>query len=128
MIMHLTCTRRGRLPRIIAFILLAAVATPSGQASSISWGKNGAFEACLESTMETWLASQAELVVVDDAVARALNDAVVHGWTLHVLAQCRARAGDSGQASAEKFQKHMAQWRQHIYDLAEGIRRKGQPD
>jgi hypothetical protein len=128
MIMHISYAWGGRMPRIVTFIMLATVASSSGQAASINWGKNGAFETCLESTMETWLASQAERVVLDNAVARGLNDAVVQGWTLHVLAQCRARAGDSEQSSAEKFQKHMAQWRQHIYDLAEGIRRNGQPD
>jgi hypothetical protein len=114
---------------VFGIVLLAVLmAAPSGQAASISWPKSGAFEACLESTMETWLASQAEFVVLDNAVARGLNDAVVQGWTLHVLEQCRARAGVGEAASAEKFQKHMAQWRQHIYDLAEGIRRRGQPD
>jgi hypothetical protein len=127
--MHISCTCRRRWPRACAIVLLAAaMASPSGQAASISWAKNGAFEACLESTMETWLASQAELIVLNDAVARGLDDAIVQGWTLHVLQQCRDRAGVSEPASAEKFQKHMAQWRQHIYDLAEGIRRRGQPD
>jgi hypothetical protein len=37
-----------------------------------------------------------------------------------------AQAADA--ASEDRFAKHMAQWRQHIYDLAADIRKKGQSD
>ena len=39
----------------------------------------------------------------------------------------RGGAG-GGRGSEERFAKHMAQWRQHIYDLAADIRKKGQSD
>jgi hypothetical protein len=31
-------------------------------------------------------------------------------------------------ASEDRFTKHMAQWRQHIYDVAADIRKRGDTD
>ena len=38
-------------------------------------------------------------------------------------------AGGTAEATSEaRFAKHMAQWRQHIYDIAAEIRKRGNTD
>lgn len=121
--------RQQRGLRAIAIVLLAATAQISGaNAAAITWGKKGGFEACLESSLEKWLAERAALEVNEDPAAAQLDDTAVAAWTLQTIAQCRARAGTAEVDSEDRFTKHMAHWRQHIYDLAADIRKKGQSD
>jgi hypothetical protein len=110
-------------------ILLAWVASlEATTAAPITWDKKGAFEACLESRLDTWLATQAQLQVNEDPDADKLDDGVVATWTVETIDRCRSAGQAAGAASADRFAKHMAQWRQHIYDLASDIRKKGQSD
>jgi len=97
-------------------------------AAPITWGKQGAFEACLETSLEKWLQAQAELVVNEDPAASRLDDAAVAKWTIDTLAQCRARVGGADAESEGRFTSHMARWRNHIYDLASSIRQRGMSD
>lgn len=105
-----------------AFWFVAAEAAP------IVWDRKGAFESCLESKLQAWLAKQAELQVTEDPAVANLDDAAAAAWTIETLKQCRASPQTADQASEDKFTKHVAQWRQHIYDLAADIRKKGQSD
>jgi hypothetical protein len=114
---------------VIGIALLAATAqVSSAGAAAISWAKKGEFETCLESSLDKWLAARAELEVKEDPTAAQLDDAAVATWTLETIAQCRARGGTAEAASEDRFTRHMAQWRQHIYDLAADIRKRGQSD
>ena len=122
--------RRRR--REIAFIgiaaLIASCEWSSADAAPITWAKKGAFEACVEHSLNEWLGAQAELVVNEDPAAGALDDAGVARWTVDTLASCQARAGPADADSEDRFTKHMARWRHHIYDLASSIRQKGLSD
>lgn len=100
----------------------------SAKAVPIAWDRKGAFEACLENRLEAWLAKQAELQVAEDPAVANLDDAAVAAWTIETLKQCRATSPAADQASEDKFTKHVAQWRRHIYDLAADLRKKGQSD
>jgi hypothetical protein len=97
-------------------------------AASIAWAKQGAFEACLEVSLEKWLQAQAELVVNEDPAAGRLDDAAVAKWTIDTLAQCRTQAGGGNPDSESRFTGHMVRWRNHVYDLASTIRQKGASD
>ena len=109
-------------------VLLAAAQISSAGAAGITWAKKGEFETCLESSLDKWLAARAELEVNEDPAAAQLDNAAVATWTLETLAQCRARGGTAEAASEDRFAKYMAQWRQHIYDLAADIRKKNNSD
>jgi hypothetical protein len=97
-------------------------------AAPIAWGSKGEFEACLERSLDKWLATQAELQINESPAAANLDDAAVAAWTVQTLGQCRSAAQPADATSEDRFAKHMAQWRQHIYDLATDIRKKGQSD
>ncbi len=122
------CRRR----RGIAFIGIAALIASCGwvgaDAAPIIWAKQGAFEACLKHSLNEWLGAQAELVVNEDVAAARLDDEGVARWTVDTLASCQARAGPADADSEDRFTKHMARWRHHIYDLASSIRQKGVSD
>jgi len=110
-----------------AAILLAATAS-AADAAGIAWAKKGEFETCLESTLDKWIAQRAALEVDEPAAAAKLDDAAVASWTVETMAQCRARGGAAEATSEQRFAKHMAQWRQHIYDVAAEIRKRGNTD
>ena len=115
--------RRALLPAL----LVGAVWPTSGEAA-ISWANRSAFEACLESRLNAWLQAQAELVVNEDPASRRLDDATVATWTIETLSACRSQVGSAREESEDRFMRHMARWRQHIYDVASGIRQKGASD
>lgn len=126
--LSLPCRPR-RSPCAIGLAILMTITQVTGaSAAAIAWGKTGAFETCLESTLEPWLAAQAELEVNEDPAAGKLDDAAVAAWTLAAVAQCRARGGPADAESEARFTRHMAHWRQHIYDRAADIRKKGHSD
>lgn len=126
--LSLLCRRRRGLCAVGIALLAATAQVSSADAAAITWGRKGAFEACLEGGLEKWLAAQAELEVNEDPAAARLDDVAVAAWTLATIAQCRARAGAAEADSEGRFTKHMAHWRQHIYDLAADIRKRGHSD
>ena len=77
---------------------------------------NGAYTA--------WLRHQAELLVNEDK-RRSLNDTSVAAWTGATLDDCRKK-GEATPGSVDRFGRHIAQWRDHVFDHAESIRRRGQ--
>ena len=113
---------------IIVLLAAAVQASSAASAAGITWTKKGEFETCLESSLDKWLAARAELEVNEDPAAAQLDNATVATWTLETLAQCRARGGTAEASSEDRFTKYMAQWRQHIYDLAADIRKKNNSD
>jgi len=117
-----------RIRSMIIALLAVTGQVSSAGAASITWAKKGEFETCLESSLDKWLAARAELEVNEDPAAAQLDNAAVATWTLETLAQCRARGGTAEAASEDRFAKYMAQWRQHIYDLAADIRKKNNSD
>lgn len=133
MIMASRLRPHGRGTILVCSFLLGALlgsllGHAAADAAAITWGNKGAFEACLERSLDKWLTAQAELQVNERPDAALLGDAAVAAWTVETLAQCRALGPASDPASEERFTKHMAHWRQHIYDLAADIRKKGQSD
>jgi hypothetical protein len=113
---------------LCAIAILLAAAAQGADAAGITWARKGDYEACLETNLDKWLAQRAELEVNEVATAARLDDAAVASWTLETMAQCRTRAGVTEVASEDRFTKHMAQWRQHIYDVAADIRKRGDTD
>ena len=122
------CRRRRGIAFIGIAALIASCEWSSADAAPITWAKQGAFEACLEHSLNGWLGAQAELVVNEDPAAGRLDDAGVARWTVDTLASCQARAGPADADSEDRFTKHMARWRHHIYDVASSIRQKGVSD
>jgi hypothetical protein len=121
--------RRRRILDAIGIALLAMTARiPIAGAAPIVWGQAGAFETCLEGSLEAWLAKQAELEVNEDPAASRLDDAAVADWTIAAMRQCRARGEPAEPQSEDRFTRHMAQWRRHVYERATEIRRKGHSD
>jgi hypothetical protein len=86
-----------------------------------------ALEVCLNGAYTAWLRHQAELLVNEDKRARSLNDASVVAWTAATLDDCRKK-GEASPGSVDRFGRHMARWRDHVFDHAESIRRRGQSD
>jgi hypothetical protein len=125
--MSRTRPRAAALALIAGVVAIAALATPAA-AAPIAWAKRGAFEACLEKAVDKWLREQAELQVNESPDAARLDDPAVASWTLAAIAQCRGSGEAADTGSVDHFGRYMAQWRQHIYDLAADIRKKGQPD
>ena len=115
--------RRGINAALAIFVLYSAAA----QAASI-WERAGPFQACLEQSFERWVQARAELVVNEDRQASAIDDAAVAAWTTQTIDACRAQAGGGEEESEARFAKHMARWRDHIYDLAQRIRQRAGPD
>jgi hypothetical protein len=128
MIMAAKLRPRGRGWAPIGVLLAWAAGVAGASAAPITWDRKGAFEACLESNLDGWLTTQAQLQVNEDPGAAKLDDAVVAAWTVETMDRCRSAGQAADSASAERFTKHMAQWRQHIYDLATDIRKKGMSD
>ena len=122
------CRRRRGIACIGITALIASFGWSGADAAPITWAKQGAFEACLEHSLNEWLRAQAELVVNEDPAAGRLDDAGVARWTVDTLASCQARAGPADADSEDRFTKYMARWRYHIYDLAGSIRQKGVSD
>jgi hypothetical protein len=121
----LLCRHKRKLCAIAIFL---AAAAQGAAAAGIAWSKKGEFETCLESTLDKWIAQRAALEVDEPAAAAQLDDAAVASWTVDTMAQCRARGGAAEATSEQRFAKHMAQWRQHIYDVAAEIRKRGNAD
>jgi hypothetical protein len=128
MVMVSGLSRRRRAALIGVLALSASLGWSGADAGPIPWTKQGAFEVCLDRSLDEWLRVQAELVVNEDAAAGRLDDAAVARWTVDTLAACRARVEHADAESGDRFAKHMVRWRHHIYDLVTSIRQKGTSD
>ena len=129
MIMTRTLRRLRRGTVLVGALALSAVLPPGGTtAAPLTWETKGAFETCLETGLEAWIKAQGELLVNEDPAAGKLDDQMVAAWAAQALALCKASAGVEVATSTDRFTKYMAQWRQHIYDLAASIRQKGGSD
>ena len=71
---------------------------------------------------------ESELIVNEEPKAGDIDDASVAKWAADTLTACRVQAGGGDEASEARFTKHMAQWRQHIYDRVQSIRERIRPD
>ena len=108
-------------------VLGAATFAASAAVADVSFNRNGPFEACLNGAYAGWLRHQAELLVNEDKRGRSLNDTAVAAWTGATLDDCRKKVGATPD-SVDLFGRHMARWRDHLFDNAESIRRRGQSD
>jgi hypothetical protein len=100
----------------------------SSQAAEINFPSSGALESCLQTSVVKWVQVQAELQVNEDPAAVKINDAEVAGWTISALDLCRKQVGTSNKAAEDIFTRYMSRWRDHVFDLASSIRRRGQSD
>ena len=118
---------RVRAAACLFTLVLAADVAPSS-AASLAFSKAGPYEACLQAEAETWLNARAEDVVNGAESVKSLDDGQVAAWTVDTLKTCAAKgaAGDAGNDAV--FAKHMAHWREHLYELARVIRAKGGSD
>ena len=118
----------GRLRgAVLGCAAVLAVMAASAKAASIS-ERAGPFQACLEGRFETWVNGRAELVVNEDPKAGDIDDAAVAKWSVETLDACRARTGGSDQDTEARYTKHVAHWRQQIYDRVQNIRELIRPD
>jgi hypothetical protein len=119
-------TRRAR--GMVAGGMLGAATTAATAADAdVSFSRNGPFKVCLNGAYAGWLRHQAEFLVSEDKRARSLNDASVAAWTGATLDD-RRKKGEASPGSVDRFGRHMARWRDLVFDHAEGIRRRGQAD
>jgi len=117
-------TRGGML---VGALLGAAASLACGASADIGFARKGPFEACLDGAYDAWIKTQAELLVNEDRRAKSLNDAVAAAWTAATLDACR-RKGAVEAGSVDRFARYMARWRDHVFDHADSIRRRGQSD
>ncbi|HEX6000562.1 MAG TPA: hypothetical protein VFZ16_14385 [Hyphomicrobiaceae bacterium] len=112
-----------------ALMWSAMTGATAANAAGIGWEKQGALQACLDAEIKRWLDARVELVVNEDPTAGDINDAKVAQWATQALKGCTAKAGGAADASSEQhFMKYMAHWREHIFNAANEIRRRGRPD
>ena len=116
--------RRGVLLTCAVFLTAMAGSATGAQI----WERAGPFQACLEGRFETWLNARVELIVNEEPKAGNIDDASVAKWAADTLTACRVQAGGGDEASEARFTKHMAQWRQHIYERVQSIRERIRPD
>ena len=107
--------------------LLVIVFAGGAHAASI-WESAGPFQLCLEGRYEKWVEERAELVVNADPRAGDIDDVAVARWSADTMDACRAQGGGGDQESEARFAKHMARWRDHIYDLVRSIQKRAGPD
>jgi hypothetical protein len=121
---------KPRIHRGRSFLLAATLALLTGpsQAAEITFPGSGALESCLETAVSKWVQVQAELQVNEDPASRKVGDVDVAAWTRATLDTCRKQVGTSNKASEEIFTRYMSRWREHVFDLASSIRRRGQSD
>ncbi|MBX9588861.1 MAG: hypothetical protein K2X43_06130 [Hyphomonadaceae bacterium] len=123
--MRVVCRRPRSVLFTCAALFTAMVASVS--AASI-FERATPFQACLDGRLETWVNARAALVVNEDPAAGDIDDAAVARWAIEALEACRTQAGGADEASQARFTKHVAHWRQHIYDRVQAIRERTRPD
>ena len=95
--------------------------------ADVGFIRNGPFEVCLNGAYAAWLQHQAELLVNEDKRVRSMNDASAAAWTASTTDDCRKK-GEASAISVDQFSRYMARWRDHVFDHADNIRRRGQSD
>ena len=110
---------------ILITLALAQLVTAQAQ---INFRDNGAFENCLGTAFGKWVQEQAELQVNDDLSAQTLDDRRVASWAGETVEECVKLAQTRDAGAEDIFLRHMSYWRQHVFDLASSIRRRGQSD
>jgi hypothetical protein len=116
--------RAWRLRLVAGLVLLGSTA----EAAEIRFPSSGALESCLETGVGKWVQAQAELQVNEDPAANKVTDIEVAAWTNAALEGCRKQAGTGNKSVEEIFTRYMSRWRDHVFDLASSIRRRGQSD
>jgi hypothetical protein len=106
----------------VAVVTVVAGASLSVQAAGIAWDRPGTFERCLEDRANAWVNSKALLVINEDPAAGDFDDLDVALWAVVALQGCEQQAGQGNQISERRFSRHMAHWREHIYNVAEAVR------
>ena len=121
---------KPRIRRARTLLLVAGLMLPSSasRAAEIHFPSSGALESCLETSVGKWVQAQAELQVNEDPAANKMSDVDVAAWTNAALDRCRKQVGAGNKASEEIFTRYMSRWRDHVFDLASSIRRRGQSD
>ncbi|RTL69944.1 MAG: hypothetical protein EKK41_13425 [Hyphomicrobiales bacterium] len=110
-------------------VVVGLVCAPAlAAADKIEWSGSGPYEACLEEGATAWLNRIAELVVANDAGARATTDADVATVTIDLMKSCDAKGAPANPANETAFTKYMARWRVHVYEMAKVIRATGGSD
>jgi hypothetical protein len=118
----------GSAIAMVALLWTTVAAPDAGYAAGIDWETSGAFQSCLETRAQKWIAARVELVVSNDPAAGDIDDAAVAGWTVQALEACKVEAGRSDPASEQRFARYMARWREHIDAAAQAIKRRLSPD
>lgn len=123
--------RGGRAPLRASgiVVLMGLVSAPAlAAADKIEWSGSGPYEACLEEGGTAWLNRIAELVVANDAGARATTDGDVATVTIDLMKSCDAKGAPANPVNETTFTKYMARWRVHVYEMAKVIRATGGSD
>lgn len=123
----------ARLQRHAAFgaasllFVLALAILPGGALSEgkIAWQSPGPYEACLQQESDNWLLARAEDLVSGDESVKSLDDTTVAMVSISVMKTCAPKGTPGNPANDDIFVKHMAHWRQHLYELAKVVRSKG---
>jgi hypothetical protein len=119
--------RRGSWLFACAILLGLAAGGPAG-AAEITWDRINPFQRCLAAGLDKWLEAQVDLLTNEDPASWRTDDMAVFTWTQNAVAACKAKAGGGDEATETRFRKHMARWREHVYELVEVVRQKGKPD
>jgi hypothetical protein len=107
---------------VVAVVATIAGAALAAQAAGIAWDTPGLAERCLEDEAQSWVNAKAAQVVNEDPSAGDVDDIDVALWAVVALQGCEQRAGHVNQASERRFSRHMAHWREHIFNVAEAVR------
>ena len=124
MIVRLTRRFRGM---VVGWVMGIATIGVTAAGADVGFIRNGPFEVCLNGAYAAWLQHQAELLVNEDKRVRSMNDASAAAWTASTTDDCRKK-GEASAISVDQFGRYMARWRDHVFDHAENIRRRGQSD
>jgi hypothetical protein len=118
---------RTRAGMPVGVFLGTAASVTCGASADIGFARKGPFETCLDSAYDVWLKAQAELQVKEDPRGRSLDDASAAAWTAVTLDDCRKKEA-ANPSSVDRFGRHMARWRDHVFDHAASIRQRGLSD
>ena len=120
--------RGGGILFACAILLGLGAQAPSARAAEITWDRVTPFQGCLAAGLDEWLEAQIDNLTNGNPASPHIDEGAVFTWTQNALAGCKAKAGGGDEATETRFRKHMAQWRQHVYERVEDVRQKGKPD
>lgn len=108
-----------------SLVAVAASAALAQARAKIAWQSPGAYEACLEMESDNWLMARAEDLVSGDESVKSLDDTTVAMVSISVMKTCAPKGSPGHAGNEDVFVKHMAHWRQHLYEMAKVVRSKG---